>query len=50
MNVPIDPLKFQNPIIIPEEGAGQKESLGPVKLNHPHCAKFCGLGGASCSA
>ena len=26
------------------------ESRGPVKLNHPHCAKFCVLGGASCSA
>jgi len=22
----------------------------PVQLNHPHCAKFCVLGGASCSA
>ncbi|MEM8878792.1 MAG: radical SAM protein [Pseudomonadota bacterium] len=22
---------------------------GSVKLNHPHCAKFCVLGGASCS-
>ncbi|MFQ5622246.1 MAG: radical SAM protein [Paracoccaceae bacterium] len=22
----------------------------PVRLNHPHCAKFCVLGGASCSA
>ncbi len=21
----------------------------PVKLNHPHCAKFCVLGGGSCS-
>ena len=21
-----------------------------VKLNHPHCARFCVLGGASCSA
>jgi uncharacterized Fe-S cluster-containing radical SAM superfamily protein len=21
---------------------------GPVKLNHPHCARFCVLGGASC--
>ena len=21
----------------------------PVKLNHPHCSKFCVLGGASCS-
>jgi sulfatase maturation enzyme AslB (radical SAM superfamily) len=24
-------------------------SNGSVKLNHPHCAKFCVLGGASCS-
>ena len=23
---------------------------GDVKLNHPHCAKFCVLGGGSCSA
>jgi len=22
---------------------------GKVKLNHPHCARFCVLGGASCS-
>jgi uncharacterized Fe-S cluster-containing radical SAM superfamily protein len=22
----------------------------PVRLNHPHCARFCVLGGASCSA
>ncbi|MBM3561458.1 MAG: radical SAM protein, partial [Alphaproteobacteria bacterium] len=22
----------------------------PVKLNHPHCARFCVLGGGSCSA
>jgi hypothetical protein len=22
---------------------------GAVKLNHPHCSKFCVLGGASCS-
>jgi hypothetical protein len=21
----------------------------PVALNHPHCARFCVLGGASCS-
>ncbi|HEX7776252.1 MAG TPA: radical SAM protein [Parvibaculum sp.] len=26
------------------------ESLGAVKLNHRHCAKFCVLGGGSCSA
>ncbi len=25
------------------------EALGSVALNHPHCAKFCVLGGASCS-
>ena len=24
-------------------------ALGPVALNHPHCARFCVLGGASCS-
>ena len=33
-----------------ETGKTLKESLSPVKLNHPHCAKFCVLGGASCSA
>jgi hypothetical protein len=22
----------------------------PIALNHPHCARFCVLGGASCSA
>jgi uncharacterized Fe-S cluster-containing radical SAM superfamily protein len=26
------------------------EARRDVKLNHPHCAKFCVLGGASCSA
>ncbi|MCV6591615.1 MAG: radical SAM protein [Silicimonas sp.] len=26
------------------------EAEAPVRLNHPHCAKFCVLGGASCSA
>jgi len=25
------------------------DSLQPVALNHPHCAKFCVLGGGSCS-
>jgi sulfatase maturation enzyme AslB (radical SAM superfamily) len=24
-------------------------AAGPVRLNHPHCARFCVLGGASCS-
>ncbi|MEO1241109.1 MAG: radical SAM protein [Pseudomonadota bacterium] len=32
-----------------EMGKTLKEASGPVKLNHPHCAKFCVLGGASCS-
>jgi len=32
-----------------EMGASLKEAARPVKLNHPHCAKFCVLGGASCS-
>ena len=26
------------------------EASGEVALNHPHCARFCVLGGASCSA
>jgi MoaA/NifB/PqqE/SkfB family radical SAM enzyme len=26
------------------------DSLGEVALNHPHCARFCVLGGGSCSA
>ncbi len=33
-----------------EMGKTLKDSRGPIKLNHPHCAKFCVLGGASCSA
>ncbi|MDE0345547.1 MAG: radical SAM protein [Boseongicola sp.] len=33
-----------------ELGRFLKEASRPVRLNHPHCAKFCVLGGASCSA
>ncbi len=33
-----------------ELGTSLAEAEAPVKLNHPHCAKFCVLGGASCSA
>ncbi len=33
-----------------ELGATLAEANRPVPLNHPHCAKFCVLGGASCSA
>jgi MoaA/NifB/PqqE/SkfB family radical SAM enzyme len=32
-----------------EMGARLADSGGPVALNHPHCAKFCVLGGGSCS-
>jgi uncharacterized Fe-S cluster-containing radical SAM superfamily protein len=31
-------------------GSALAEALIPVRLNHPHCARFCVLGGASCSA
>ncbi len=31
-------------------GQTLKEASRPIKLNHPHCARFCVLGGASCSA
>lgn len=30
-------------------GRSLAEAGGPVPLNHPHCARFCVLGGASCS-
>ena len=30
-------------------GATLEEAWRPVALNHPHCARFCVLGGASCS-
>ena len=33
-----------------EMGETLAEAERPVQLNHPHCAKFCVLGGASCSA
>ena len=32
-----------------ELGATLAEAQGSVRLNHPHCARFCVLGGASCS-
>ncbi|MCH9749083.1 MAG: radical SAM protein [Alphaproteobacteria bacterium] len=32
-----------------ELGATLQEAESEVSLNHPHCAKFCVLGGASCS-
>lgn len=33
-----------------ELGTTLEEAETSVRLNHPHCAKFCVLGGASCSA
>lgn len=33
-----------------ELGASLADASGAVKLNHPHCARFCVLGGGSCSA
>ncbi|MEL7027390.1 MAG: radical SAM protein [Pseudomonadota bacterium] len=33
-----------------ELGETLEEAEAPVRLNHKHCAKFCVLGGASCSA
>tara|TARA_R110000764_G_scaffold55797_2_gene121791 strand:- start:1971 stop:2930 length:960 start_codon:yes stop_codon:yes gene_type:complete len=33
-----------------ELGTTLQQAEAPVALNHPHCAKFCVLGGASCSA
>ena len=33
-----------------EMGQTLAEAWDPVKLNHPHCAQFCVLGGARCSA
>ena len=32
-----------------EMGTTLAEAAGPIRLNHPHCARFCVLGGGSCS-
>lgn len=47
-----------HPVVVPctllpyqpefELGRTLKESFQEIPLNHPHCAKFCVLGGASC--
>ncbi len=49
----------ERPVVVPctllpydpafELGEKLVESSASVKLNHPHCARFCVLGGASCS-
>ena len=33
-----------------ELGGTLADSLGSIRLNHPHCARFCVLGGGSCSS
>ena len=33
-----------------ELGETLQDASKPVFLTHPHCAKFCVLGGATCSA
>ncbi len=33
-----------------ELGETLADAVGEVALNHPYCAKFCVLGGGSCSA
>jgi len=48
-----------HPVVVPctllpydprfEMGRTLRESTETVKLNHPHCARFCVLGGGSCS-
>ncbi|MGH6661673.1 MAG: radical SAM protein [Rhodospirillales bacterium] len=48
-----------SPVVVPctllpydpafELGAGLARAAKTVQLNHPHCARFCVLGGASCS-
>lgn len=32
-----------------ELGRRIEDTLDPISLNHPHCSRFCVLGGASCS-
>ena len=49
----------QTPVVVPctllpydpsfEMGSTLTDAPDTVQLNHPHCAKFCVLGGASCS-
>ncbi len=49
-----------HPVVVPctllpydprfEMGRTLSVSTGTVKLNHPHCARFCVLGGGSCSS
>ena len=36
-------------VLLWDLGPSLAGASGPVSLNHPHCAKFCVLGGAACS-
>jgi hypothetical protein len=33
-----------------ELGRTLADAIGAVALNHPHCARFCVLGGGSCTS
>ena len=44
--MPCTLLPYQEDFIM---GRTLAEASGAVKLNHPHCARFCVLGGGSCS-
>ena len=55
----VRPKGAKKPVVMPctllaydrafEMGHKVTKATGPVALNHPHCARFCVLGGASCS-
>ena len=44
--MPCTLLPYQDDFVM---GQSLAEAAGSVKLNHPHCARFCVLGGGSCS-
>lgn len=49
--IPYDPaFEMGSTLAEAARAEGGNFERGAVKLNHPHCAKFCVLGGGSCSA
>ena len=49
--IPYDPAFDMGPTLAAAgEADGGMFAAGAVKLCHPHCSKFCVLGGGSCSA
>ena len=49
--IPYDPAFEMGPTLAAAGAAdGGMFAAGAVKLCHPHCSKFCVLGGGSCSA